>query len=505
MSAAAQAEAGPAYSDQPDRPIARLEGITKQFGTLVANDSVSIALRRGRVVGLLGENGAGKTTVMNVLAGIYRPDEGYIEIEGKPLRQGSPTHAIAAGIGMVHQQFKLVETLTGAENISLALDRGKFVQPLEPSQAVETLRRDLGFQLNMSARVWQMTLAERQQLEILRTLAAGARILVLDEPTSVLSPVETRSLFAIIRKIAESGRTVVLISHKLNEVLAVADELIVMRAGRVVHQGPAAGVEAAALARLIVGERDIREGGRPAVAPGEVVLRVEGLCVRDDQDAIAVDNVSFKVCAGEVVAIIGVAGNGQTQLMEAIGRLRSAERGVIGAPSDALGRSFAYIPARHLGTALAPGLSIADNALLGAHNRPPFRRWLSRDAVLRRAEAVLHLFGVRADPRRPVRRLSGGNLQRVVLGREMAGDPALVVADYPTRGLDVASAAQIRAALVAAANQGAAVLMSSEELDESLAIASRLLVMHRGRIVADRPAAGADVGELGRLMTTGAI
>jgi simple sugar transport system ATP-binding protein len=276
-----------------------------------------------------------------------------------------------------------------------------------------------------------------------------------------------------------------------------------MRAGRVVHEGPVVGVDAAELARLIVGEREIREGGRPTAAPGSLVLRVSELRVLDDQGSVAVESVSFDVRAGEIVALIGVAGNGQTQLMEAIGGLRLLESGTVDAPWDARGRDFAYVPSRHLGTALAPNLAISDNALLGAQRRPPFGAWLSRADVADRAGAVLQLFDVKAEPRSPVRRLSGGNLQRVVLGREMAGEPELVIADYPTRGLDVASAAQIRAALVSAANRGAAVLLSSEELDESLAIASRLLVMHRGRIVADRVAAGADLAELGRLMTTG--
>lgn len=503
MSGATIAAAGPAWREEPDRPAARLDGITKRFGTLTANNGVSIVLPRGRVIGLLGENGAGKTTIMNVLAGLYRPDAGSIEVDGRPLRLGSPTAAIAAGIGMVHQQFKLVETLTGAENISLAIDRGRFLQPRKPSLEVEALLEELGFRIDLEARVWQMPLAECQQLEILRTLAAGARILVLDEPTSVLSPIETQSLFAIIRRVAESGRTVILISHRLNEVLGVADEIVVMRAGCVVHEGPVDGVDAAELARLIVGEREIREGGRPTAAPGSLVLRVSELCVRDDQGSVAVESVSFDVRAGEIVALIGVAGNGQTQLMEAIGGLRLLESGTVDAPWDARGRDFAYVPSQHLGTALAPNLAVSDNALLGAQRRPPFGAWLSGADVADRAGVVLQLFDVKAEPRSPVRRLSGGNLQRVVLGREMAGEPELVIADYPTRGLDVASAAQIRAALVSAANRGAAVLLSSEELDESLVIASRLLVMHRGRIVADRVAAGADLAELGRLMTTG--
>ncbi len=488
-------------SERP--PLVRLEGVTKRFGPLLANDDVSFDIPAGLVVGLLGENGAGKTTAMNVLAGLYLPERGRVLIEGEPLPLGSPRASVAAGIGMVHQQFRLVETLTGFENISLGLHRGRLLQPTGTDDRIRALMAEVGFEIDLAARVWQMTLAERQQLELLRTLAVGARVLILDEPTSVLSPLETGRLFGIIRRIAASGRPVVLISHKLLEVLEVADRLVVMRAGRVVHQGPAGGVDPAWLARLIVGEREIRHGARPPGPFGDVVLRVQDLAVDNDLDLAAVRSASVTVRAGELVAIVGVTGNGQTELMDAIGGLRRYTRGHIHAPGHPGGRSFAYIPAQHLGVALAPDLPLADNAILGHQRRPPFGWWLRRHLLRERAREVAARFGVMADPAAPVRRLSGGNLQRVVLGRELHGDPALIVASYPTRGLDVAAAAQIRDALVARARAGAAVLISSEELDESLEIANRILVMHRGRIVAERDPTRLDVAELGRLVTTG--
>jgi simple sugar transport system ATP-binding protein len=362
---------------------------------------------------------------------------------------------------------------------------------------------EVGFEIDLAARVWQMSLAERQQLELLRTLAIGARVLILDEPTSVLSPLETRRLFAIVRRVAASGRPVVLISHKLLEVLEVADQLVVMRAARVVHEGPAGDVDAAGLARLIVGDREIRHGGRPQGPFGDVALRVQDLAVDNDLGLAAVCGASFTVQAGELVAIVGVTGNGQTELMDAIGGLRRRTHGHVHAPGHPGGHRFAYTPAEHLGVALAPGLSIADNAILGHQRRHPFGWWLRRHLVRQRAREVADRFTVIADPAAPVRRLSGGNLQRVVLGRELHGDPALIVASYPTRGLDVAAAAQIRDALVARARAGAAVLISSEELDESLEIASRILVMHRGQIVAERDPTRLDMDELGRLVTTG--
>jgi general nucleoside transport system ATP-binding protein len=477
-----------------------IEGVSKRFGALLANDDVSFTIPAGRVLGLVGENGAGKTTVMNVLAGIYLPDQGAVSIAGTPLRLGAPKASVAAGIGMVHQQFKLVETLSGFENLSLARDRGRFAQPSGPDAEVRRLMAELGFGVDLAAQVWQMPLAVRQQLEILRTLAIGARLVILDEPTSVLSPPETGRLFGIIKSIARSGRAVVLISHKLGEVLEVADDLVVMRGGRVVHRGAAAEVDVGRLARLIVGERELKEGSRPGGPAGAPVLRVEHLAVDGDLGLPAVRRASLEVRAGELVAIIGVAGNGQTELLQAIGGMRPCRGRITPA---ARGRRFAYIPAQHLGVGLAPGMSLQDNAVLGWQRRSPFGWWLHRRALEGRGREVADRFGVAADLASPVRWLSGGNLQRLVLGRELHGEPDLIVADYPTRGLDVASASQIRRALVARASAGAAVLISSEELEESLAIANRILVMHRGEIVAEHDPRTVDQGTLGRQMTTG--
>ncbi len=487
----------------PGRPLVRIEGVCKSFGSLLANDDVTIDIPAGKVLALVGENGAGKTTAMNVLAGVYLPDRGRIFTAGQALRLGSPKASVAAGIGMVHQQFKLVETLTGFENVSLALHRGRLLQPKVPDQDIRSLMDELGFDLDLSAQVWQMTLAQRQQLEILRTLAIGARVLILDEPTSVLSPLETESLFSIVGKIAASGRAAVLISHKLLEVLDVADELVVMRDGRVVHTVAARHVNVAQLARMIVGETSVRHTTRPPGPAGDHVLRVDDLEVENDLGLLAVRGVSLHVRAGELVAIVGVTGNGQIELMDAIGGLRRPRRGLVRAPRERAGRGFAYIPAQHLGEGLAPGLSVADNAILGHHRRPPFGWWLRGREMRRRAADVIDRFHVVTHPRAPVRQLSGGNLQRIVLGRELHGSPSLIVASYPTRGLDVASAAEIRNALVARAAAGAAVLVSTEEIDESLEIANRVLVMHRGEIVAERDPERLDFDELGRLMMTG--
>ncbi len=485
------------------RPLVRFRGVNKSFGALQANVDVSFDLRPGAILALLGENGAGKSTIMNVLAGLYVPDSGHIEVDGERLALGSPRASVAAGVGMVHQQFRLVESLSGFENISLALHGGRILQPRSADAKLKALMEELGFNIDLATPVHAMSLARRQQLEILRTIAAGARVLVLDEPTSVLSAVETHGLFAIMRRIVASGRSVILISHKLTEVLEVADEVVVMRSGRVVHKGPTAGADPDALSRHIVGDRSFVTDARPERAAGEIVLRVDKLDVADHRGATVVHGADFAVRGGEVVAILGVTGNGQTELMEAIGGLRRPVSGQVEAPRHNKRRAFAYIPAQHLGTALAPGLVLRENAILGHQRRLGGRGWLQRHVLNARAGHVKGRFGVRIDEHEPVRRLSGGNLQRVVLGRELLDDPSLIVADYPTRGLDVASAAQIRSALVAAASKGAGVLLSSEEISESLAIATRVLVMHGGEVVADLPAAEADRERIGRLMTRG--
>lgn len=506
MNAAPEATLAPGAIPAPGgRPLLRFDRVTKRFGSLIANDGVSFDVAPGRILALVGENGAGKSTIMNVLCGLYAPDGGRIEVDGRVLPPGSPRASLKAGIGMVHQQFRLVPTLTGFENVSLALHRGALRQPARANAELEGLMARLGFDLDLGQPVWQMPLARRQQLEILRTLAIGARVLILDEPTSVLSPVETEGLFAIARRIAESGRAVVLISHKLPEILGVADEIVALRGGRVVHSGPAAGTDAGTLARHIVGERHVPAAARPCSTPGEVVLRVEGLSVAGPRGVPAVRDAGFTLRRGELAALVGVTGNGQSELMEAIGRLRPAAAGRIEAPGSAGRRGFGYIPAQHLGTALAPGLTLAENALIGRQFGGGFGWWLGRRKVAANAQEVAGRFGVALEGRAPVRRLSGGNLQRIVLGRELQGDPALILADYPTRGLDVASAAQIRAALAAAAGAGAAVLMSSEELEESLAVATRVLVMCAGRLVADLPAEEADFARIGRLMTGGSL
>ncbi|MGI9491457.1 MAG: ATP-binding cassette domain-containing protein, partial [Geminicoccaceae bacterium] len=382
-------------------PRITFQNVSKSFGDLRALDDVSFHVRDGQIVALLGENGAGKTTAMNVLSGLYLPDRGRIFVDGEPLKVGTPRASLDAGIGMVHQQFKLVETLTGFENLSLALHRGWFRQPSRPDQALRALMDDLGFELDLERAVWQMPLGIRQQLEILRVLAGGARTLILDEPTSVLSPFETEKLFQLLRRISDSGRSVILISHKLKEVMEAADRVIVMRGGKVVHEDDVAMIDRQRLASLIAGDRTIARDSRPVANIGQPVLEISALTVENDLGLPAVRDVSMTISGGELVALIGVAGNGQTELLDAIGGLRPMAAGSIKAPMESGRRDFAFIPAQHLGTGLAPGLDIIDNALLGHQRSPLFGRWINKEKASSFATEVAARFGAKVEGNGP--------------------------------------------------------------------------------------------------------
>lgn len=484
-----------------------LRGLTKTFGSVRAVDDVSLDVAPGEILALLGENGAGKTTLMNILTGVYLPDAGDMTVFGARLIPGSTRGAKEQGIGMLHQHLKLVETLTGAENISLAVDAGRFFRRRRLRPEIVDLASDLGFKLDLQLRVWQLNLAQRQQLEILRVLGTGARVLILDEPTSVLSSPDAARLFEIVKKIAATGRSVILISHKLEEVLGVVDSVAILREGRLVHRAGRERTTVQALARLMVGDREFLPLPRPDGVPGDRLVSVRDLVVEDDLGNVAVRGTSFDVCTGELVAIVGVAGNGQEELMEAVGGLRPIQSGRVAFEDRPRSRQrrFAHIPADRLGVGLAPGLDARDNALLGFQRVSPFGRWIRRHLTAVHLRLVTERFDVRLVEGAPIRNLSGGNLQRVLLGRELLVDHPLLLASYPTRGLDVAAAADIRSALVERVGAGAGVLLASEELEESVGIATRILVMYRGQIVADRDPRSMEFAEIAQLMTTGKI
>jgi simple sugar transport system ATP-binding protein len=494
------------------QPLVELRGIVKAFPGALANAGIDLAVYPGEVLALLGENGAGKTTLMNILSGLYRPDEGEIRVAGARVVLRSPRDAIERGIGMVHQHFRLVERFSVAENVLLGSRTPRF--RLSPGQVVEHVRAlgaRHGIPLDPRARVGDLSVGERQRVEILKVLYRGSRVLIFDEPTSVLAPPEVETLFAGIRHIVGEGRAVVFISHKLDEVLRIATRIVVLRHGRVAGAMPCAAATPPALATLMVG-REIASRPREALARGPLRLRVEDIAARGERGHLAVDGASLAVHGGEIVGIAGVAGNGQAELAEAIAGVRAPLRGrvwlddheVTGQPARAIRRrGLAFIPEDRLRQGLVPAFTVVENAILSCYRGAP----VARGGVLRRRPAREHArrlvdaFRIQASLDTPVRALSGGNQQRLLVAREAAQEPTALVALHPTAGLDVASTESVHRVLLDLRARGVAVLLISEHLDEVLALADRVLVMYRGRIVHERPAGQADVAELGLYMT----
>jgi simple sugar transport system ATP-binding protein len=491
-------------------------GIVKAFPGVLANDHVDFDLRRGEVHALLGENGAGKSTLMNILAGLYRPDAGEVRVEGAAVAFGSPRDAIAAGLGMVHQHFTLVPSQTVTENILLGLDRPRFLLRERRSEAeVAALADRFGMRVDPRAPVWQLSVGEQQRVEILKMLYRGARILIMDEPTAVLAPQEADDLFATLRSMTAEGRSVVFISHKLGEVLAIADRVTVMRRGKVTAAGlPTAGATKADLARLMVGRSVLESLDRPPFAPGEVVLTIHGVSTTNDRGLPALRDVSLDVRAGEIVGIAAVAGNGQSELAEVVTGLRACTGEILigGEPvanrsaAAVIRKGVAHVPEDRTSVGSAPNLSLTDNLIMKRYRDAPVARgWLLDESSARDlAEGLRETYRIAAPTvDTEVRLLSGGNLQRAILAREIETKPGLLIAVQPTRGLDVGAIESVHRLLMAMRTSGTAILLISEELDEILALADRIEVMYEGRFVGSFPAADADIGRIGLLMTGG--
>jgi general nucleoside transport system ATP-binding protein len=511
---------GGSPASPPTHPAVALRGITKRFPAVVANDGVDFEAAVGEVHALLGENGAGKTTLSNILTGLYRPDEGEIALFGKPVEFQSPRDAIDAGIAMVHQHFRLVSSFTVAENVVLGdqrdVGRTFLLQPRAIERRVEELSQRFGLAVDSRARIWQLSVGEQQRVEILKALYQDARILILDEPTAVLTPQEAEALFETIRAMVADGRTVIFISHKLNEVKAVADRVTVLRRGKSVATVSTAESTPRSLAGLMVGReleaarRDSERG--PA---GEPVLEIDELWADGDRGESAVKDANLTVCAGEIVGVAGVAGNGQRELAETIVGMRPATAGLVrvrgrglrnGDPRAAIAAGVAYVPEDRLGTGVAPSLSVASNVVLKAYREPHVSRGpLLRFRRIRElADRMIERYDVRTSgPHVPAWQLSGGNLQKVVLAREFAGDPAVLIAAAPTRGLDVAGIESVHSYLREAASRGLGVLLISEDLDEILVLADRVAVMYEGSVVGERDAASATAEDIGLLMAGG--
>jgi simple sugar transport system ATP-binding protein len=499
-----------------DAPLLELSGITKRFPGVLANDRVDFDLVKGEVHALLGENGAGKSTLMNILYGLYHPDEGEIRLNGELVRIGSPRDAIDLGIGMVHQHFMLIPVMTVAENIVLATEptKGPFLDLAGAEQRVRELSTQFGLAVRPEARVASISVGMQQRAEILKALYRGAEVLILDEPTAVLTPQEARELFEIIRSLQADGKSIIFISHKLNEVLEIADRITTLRLGRKVDTVPRGGATREGLARAMVGrEVVLRVEKRPA-QPGERLLLVEDLTVLDDRELEACRGVSLAVRAGEIVGVAGVDGNGQTELIDAVTGLRRPTAGRIVVEGAEVTKSGArkvldagigHIPEDRQVRGLVLDFSLAENLALHDFREEPDSKWgwLYPRRLVQRAIRLLKEFDVRGGgPQTQADSLSGGNQQKVVVAREVSRNPKVLVAAQPTRGLDVGAIEFVHRRLVEERDKGRAILLVSFELDEILSLSDRILVLYEGRIVGEYPPSVSEE-ELGIAMTGG--
>jgi general nucleoside transport system ATP-binding protein len=477
-----------------------LRGITKRFPGVVANEDVSLVFEPGEVHALLGENGAGKSTLVNVLFGLHQPDEGEVLLDGEPVHFRGPADAIAAGIGMVHQHFKLVPVFTVAENVMLGTEetsRFGFIDRRAARKRVEDLSSRYGLAVDPDATVEDLPVGIQQRVEIVKALVRDARCLILDEPTAVLTPAEIEELLTIVGHLKADGRAIVFISHKLREVLAVADRISVLRRGRVVGHAEPKDTDARQLATMMVG-RDVKlVVDKDAAAPAGAVLEVSELTVLDDREHAVVDGVSLTVRAGEILAVAGVDGNGQSELVQAITGLRFPAAGTIAVagvdatradPGERIDLGLAHVPEDRQRTGLVGSFPVADNLVLNRWRSAPFARGvrIDRDAVQRNAEQLISDFDIRTSSAlAAVQTLSGGNQQKVIVAREFSREGSILVLSQPTRGLDVGSIQYIHGRIVDQRDAGAGVLLVSSELDEVMALADRVVVMYRGRVAGE--------------------
>ncbi|MFQ5855055.1 MAG: ABC transporter ATP-binding protein [Anaerolineae bacterium] len=494
-----------------------MRDIVKRFPGVVANDRVTFEVEPGEIHGLLGENGAGKTTLMNVLSGLYHPDAGEIYLHGQRVHFESPRDALAAGVGMVHQHFMLIPRFTVAENLTLGAEvrRRGLLDRAAAEALVAELSQKYGLRVDPRAKVEDISVGTQQRVEILKALYRGARVIILDEPTSVLTPQEVEELYHTLTALREAGHTLVFISHKLNEVLRITDRVTVLRDGRVVGTRPTAETTAGELARMMVGREVLLRVEKTPQTPGEVVLSVEGLSAVDGRGLPALRGVTFEAHAGEIVGIAGIEGNGQSQLVEVLtglrrpvgGRIRLNGRPVTELPvSERFRHGLAHIPEDRHGRGLILDFSVAENAVLGFQDDRPFAEGLrlNRRRVLEFARQLMQAFDVRApDATVLTGALSGGNQQKLILAREFARQPRLLIAAQPTRGLDVGATEFIHQQLLRERARGTAVLLVSLELSEIMGLSDRILVLYEGRLIGECWPETVTEAELGLMMAGG--
>lgn len=507
---------------KPDVPpnVVEMKGIVKRFPGVLANDHVDFELRAGEIHALLGENGAGKSTLMNVLAGLYRQDAGIIKVNGKALEFSSPRDAINAGIGMVHQHFMLVPSQTVTENILLGLDDPRFFMRLnEYDKKIADLGDKYGLKVDPRAKIWQLSVGEQQRVELLKMLYRGANVLIMDEPTAVLAPTEIDGLFDTLRSMVAQGKSVIFISHKLQEVTAIADRVSVLRRGAATASGvPAKGVTKQELASMMVGRDVVLFVDKKPKQPGQIILDVKDVFAENDKGLPSLRGLSLNVRAGEIVGIAGVAGNGQIELSQVIAGLRKCARGEVTLNGDKVSNrdtlfgiqhGMSYVPEDRTHVGSSPNLSVTDNVIMKNYRKAPISKgsMLDMGAATKFAQQLKEAYDIIVPTvNTPVRLLSGGNLQRVILAREISGHPNFMVAVQPTRGLDVGAIEGVQRLLLTQREAGAAVLLISEELEELLALSDRVYVIYEGKIMGEVKVGGDEsdqslIEAIGQMMT----
>ncbi len=499
--------------EQVKVPILEMKGITKRFPGVLANDHAEIELFPGEVLALLGENGAGKSTLMNILIGLYRPDEGEIYVRGERVEIHSPRDAAALGIGMVHQNFKLVPTMTVAENIILGMTELPLVPHLEEvNRRIVEISDHYNLQVDPTAYIWQLSVGEQQRVEILKLIYRGANILILDEPTAVLTPQESRELGKIIKLMVSEGKSTIFITHKMDEVMAFSDWVRVLQHGKVVAVKRTADTNPQELARLMVGREVLFRLEKEDVTPGEVVLELQDVEARNNKGLPALRKISLQIRQGEILGIAGVAGNGQRELAEVVTGLRSVTAGKLlingqdltnRPPLEIIKAGVSHIPADRIGMGAVGNMPVADNLAMKGYRNPPFStgEMLHPRRILEFARRMIDVFRIATPtPQTYIKFLSGGNIQKAILAREIDACEGLLVAVYPSRGLDVGATEAVRKRLLEQRAQGRAVLLISEELDELMTVADKIAVLYEGRIMGIVPSSEADIETLGLMM-----